>query len=85
MQEALAWAVRLDPFAIDYKLRNRSLAYVLDDLIRGARLDFDIDFGIGNLVFLEESFGFAAITAPWSGVDQHMHLSIIPGNSRGRP
>ncbi len=79
VQEAAARAVRLDPFAVDYELRDRSLAYVPDQLIRGVGGGFNIDLGIGNLVLFEESFGFAAITAPWSGIDQHMHLFIIPG------
>ena len=48
---------------------------------RGVGGGFNIDLGIGNLVFLEETFGFAAITAPWSGIDQHMHFVIITGNS----
>ena len=78
MKEALAGTIRLDPFAINYKLRDGSLADVTDHLIGGAGAGLDIDFGEGNLVLLQEPFGFAAISAPGSGIDQHMHLLIIP-------
>jgi hypothetical protein len=77
VKEALARTVGLDPFAVEYELRDRSLAHIPDDLIRGARAGLDIDFGEGNLVLLQEPFGFAAISAPGSGIDQHMHLLII--------
>jgi hypothetical protein len=81
VQEAPARTVRLDPFAVDYELRDRSLANVPDQLIRSVGSGFNIDLGIRNLVLLEEFFGFAAITAPWSGIDQHMHPFIIPGTA----
>jgi hypothetical protein len=82
VQEAAARTVRLDPFAVDYELRDRSFAYVPDQLVRGVGGGFNIDLGIGNLVLFKEPFGFATIAAPWSGIDQHMHPFIIPGNSR---
>ena len=50
MKEALARTVGLDPFAVEYELRDRPLAHITDNLIRGARAGFDIDFGEGNLV-----------------------------------
>ena len=78
MKEALARAVGLDPFAVEYELGDGSLAHIPDNLIRGARAGLDINFGKGNLVLLQEAFGFAAIAAPGSGIHQHMHLLIIP-------
>lgn len=77
MKETLAWTVGLDPFAVEYELRDRPLAHIADNLIRGARAGFDIDFREGNLVLLQEAFGFAAVAAPGSGIDQHMHPLII--------
>ena len=65
VQEAAAWAVRLDPLAVDHELRNGSLAYLPDQLLRGAGAGLDIDLGIGDLVFFKEPFGFTAIAAPW--------------------
>jgi hypothetical protein len=78
VQEALAWPVGLDPFAIDYELRDGPLAHVPDKLFCGPGGGFDIDLGIGDLVLVEESFGLAAVAAPGSGINQHMHLLIIP-------
>jgi hypothetical protein len=84
VEEAMAWAIGLNPFAIDDELRDGTLAHVLDQLFCGSRSGLDIDLGIGDLVFVEESFGFAAIAAPCSGIDQHMHFLIIPwGKERG--
>ena len=77
MQKALAGTVGLDPLAVEDELRNGSLAYLADDLLGGAWNTFNIDLGVGNLVFLKETFGFAAIAAPGSGIDQQMHPLII--------
>ncbi len=55
MEEASAWTVRLDPFAIQDELRDSSLAHVTDNLVRGAGAGLDVDLGIGDLVFFEES------------------------------
>lgn len=77
-QKASAWTVGLHPFAVDHELRNRALADVPDKLLGGARRRLDINFGIGDLMLLEESFGLAAIPAPRCGVELHIHPSMIP-------
>jgi hypothetical protein len=82
VKEALARAVGLNPFAIDYELRDGSLADVPDHFLCGPGGGLDIDLAIGDLVFVEKSFGLAAVTAPCSGIDQHMHPLIIPWTKR---
>jgi hypothetical protein len=78
VQEALARTVGLNPFAIDYELRDGSLADVADQLFRGPRGGLDIDLAIRDLVFVEKSFGLAAVPAPCRGINQYMHPFIIP-------
>jgi hypothetical protein len=73
VEKAMACAVRLDPFAIEDELRDGPFAHLADNFLCGAGAGFDINFGIGNLVLFEEAFGFAAIAAPRSGIDQNMH------------
>ena len=51
-------------FAIDHKLRNRPFTNILDHFVRSARSFFDINFGIGDLMLLQEAFSSAAIAAP---------------------
>ena len=70
-------AVRLDPLSIEDELRDGPLAHMLDDFCGGAGVGLNVDFGIGDPVFLKEAFGFAAIAAPRSGIDQYIHLLII--------
>jgi hypothetical protein len=64
VQEALARTIGLNPFAIDYELRDGSFAHVLDDLFRGSRGGLDIDLGVRDLVFIEESFSLTTVAAP---------------------
>jgi len=78
VQEALAWTIGLNPFAIDYELRDGTLAHVPDKLFRGPGAGLDVDLGIGDLVFVEESLSLATIAAPRGGIDQDMHPAIIP-------
>src|SRR5271163_153686 len=78
MQEATAWTIGLNPFAIDYELRDGTLAHVPDKLFCGPGGGLDIDLGIRDPVFVEESLSLAAIAAPCSGINQHMHSLIIP-------
>jgi hypothetical protein len=77
VEKALAWTVRLNPFAVNDELGDGPLAHLPDNFFGGARTGLDIDLGIGDQVLFEETFGFAAIAAPRSGIDQHMHPSII--------
>ena len=51
VKKAVAWTVRLDPFAVDDELRNRPFANVLEDFLSRPGGALDIDLGIGNLVF----------------------------------
>src|ERR1700678_635445 len=78
VEEALAWTVRLDPFAIEDKLRDSPLAHVTDNLVRSPGAGLDVDLGIGNLMFFEKFLGFAAIAAPRGRVKQKGHPPIIP-------
>jgi hypothetical protein len=64
VQETMAWTIGLNPFAIDYELRDGTLAHVPDQLFCGSGSGFDIDLAIRDLVLVEESFGLAAIAAP---------------------
>jgi hypothetical protein len=66
VKEALSWFVRLDPFSIEDKLRDRALASVGNDLLCGAWRLFDIDFGVRNCVLVEKTLRLAAIAAPVS-------------------
>jgi hypothetical protein len=69
VQKALAWTIGLNPLTIDYELRDGSLADVLDNLFCGPGGGLDIDLAIGDLVFVEETFGLAAVAAPCSGIN----------------
>jgi hypothetical protein len=64
VEEAVAGAVGLDPFAVDDKLRDGTLAYVGEDEIGSARRVLDIDFFEGDVVGGEEALRFAAVAAP---------------------
>jgi hypothetical protein len=85
VQKAVAWAVRLDPFAIDDELRNRPFANVLDDFLSRPGGALNIDLGVRNLVLFKESLGLAAIAAPRSGIDQNLHPSILPSRGLDHP
>src|SRR5271168_3720490 len=76
VQEAFAWTIGLNPFAIDDELRDGSFAHVPDNLFCGPWGGLDIDLAIGDLVFIEESFGLATVAAPCSGINQYMHPPI---------
>jgi hypothetical protein len=77
VEEALAWPVGLDPFAVDDELWDGSLAYVLDYFVSGPGAGLDIDLGVGNAVLFKEAFCFAAIAAPRRGINQNLHLLMI--------
>ena len=66
VEEAAAGAVGLDPFAIDYELRNSPFANMGEDFFGGAGGVLDVDFGVGDLVGLEEALGLTTITTPGS-------------------
>ena len=77
MKEAAAWSIRLNPLAVQDELRDGALAGVLDDFVRSAGDRLNVDFGVGNFVLGEKAFGFAAIAAPGSGVDEEFHTDIL--------
>ena len=64
VQKPFAGTVGLNPAAIDDELRDGALAGVTNDLVSGAGRGFNIDVCVGNVVFVEEALGGAAIGAP---------------------
>jgi hypothetical protein len=66
MEKSATGTVGLNPFTIDDELRDSAFADVGEDLIGGAGRLFYVDFGVGNLVRLEKSFGLTTVTAPGS-------------------
>lgn len=64
VQEAATGMVGLDPFTIDDKLGDGTLADVGEDLFDRAWSGLNINLGVGDAVGIEEAFGLAAITAP---------------------
>ena len=66
IEEAFARFIGLDPLAVENELRDGSLAGVLDDEFGGAGGVLDVDFGVGDLVGLEEALGLTTITTPGS-------------------
>jgi hypothetical protein len=77
VEDPAAGFVGLKPFAVEYELRNRSLADFPQDLSRRGRVRLDIDFRKGDAVRVKIALGFAAIPAPWSGVHKNLHPSIL--------
>jgi hypothetical protein len=77
VEEALAGAVGLDPFAVEDELGDGSLADVGDDEVGGSGSAFDIDLGVGDRVLGEEALGFAAVAAPACGVEEKFHEAIL--------
>src|SRR5271170_552934 len=73
VEEAPSGAVWLHPSAIDHELGNRALAYISKDIFSSAWSRFDIDLGVGNVVFVEEALGLAAVAAPRRCVEQNGH------------
>jgi hypothetical protein len=77
VEEALAGAIRLDPFSVKDELRDGALAYVAENLVGGAGSGFDVDLFVGDGVLGEEALGFAAVAAPGRGVYEEFHDSIL--------
>ena len=77
VEKAFAYAVGLDPFSVEDELRDSPFAHMPDNFLCRPGAGFDIDLGIGDLVLFKETFSFAAIAAPRSGIDQNLHPSII--------
>jgi hypothetical protein len=77
VEEAFAWAVGLDPLAVDDELGDGALAYVGDDEVGGAGGVLDVDLFVGDVVRDEEALGFAAVAAPGGGVDGEIHRVLF--------
>src|SRR5664279_3962491 len=69
MEEALSGFVRLNPRSIQHKLWNGALANVFYQIHRCRRRRFNIDFGIGNPVFLEKALSHSTIATPRCCID----------------
>jgi len=76
VEEAFALAVGLDPLAVDYELRDRTLAGALDHFVGGSGSAFDIDVLKCDVVLLQEALGFAAVWTPEGGIDSYLHGHI---------
>jgi hypothetical protein len=74
VEETLAGAVRLNPFAINHKLRDGALAGAGDDFFGSAGGGLDVDFMEGDAVVFQKALGHAALGAPESGVDSEFHV-----------
>ena len=77
MEEAFAWFVGLDPFAVEDELGDGALAGVGDDLLGGSRGTLDVDFGERDRVGGKETLCFAAIAAPIGRIDKKIHRDIV--------
>lgn len=73
VEKSAAWAVGLNPFAVDNKLRDGPLASVLYDFIHRARGGLNVYLGIRDVVLGQKALGFAAIGAPLGRVNGEVH------------
>src|SRR6185437_7476239 len=69
VEQAFAGAVGLEPFAVNHQLRNGALADFAEHVVSGSRCGFDVDFGVGESVLVEEALGLAAVAAPGRAVE----------------
>src|ERR1700720_3133858 len=77
IEKSLAGTVGLDPFTINDELRDSALSNLPDQLFRRARRGGNVDLFIGDVVLVQEAFGFAAVWAPQSGIDKKLHNPIL--------
>src|SRR5208282_1666433 len=73
VEETLAGAVGLDPFAVDDELGDGTLAGALHDFVDGAGSGLDVDGFVGDVVFVEKALGFTAVGARGGGIDGEIH------------
>ena len=76
-EQAAAGAIRLEPLAINDQLRDGALANVANELIGRRRIVVDIDFGVGEVMGVEEMLGGTAVAAPGCGVNGNLHTLIL--------
>jgi hypothetical protein len=72
-QKAETGSVGLHPLAVNDELRDGALAHMAHYIIGGAGYQLNVDFGIGNLMLLQETLRFAAVAAPNGGIDKDVH------------
>src|ERR1700680_3487351 len=81
IEKSLAGTVGLDPFAVNDELRDSALSNLPDQLFRRTRRGRNVDLFIGDVVLVQEAFGFAAVWAPESGINNKLHTPILDANS----
>lgn len=81
VKEPATWLVRLKPFAIDHYLRYRSLSYSSNQLFGSRGVKIDVDFVIDNVVRIEKLLCRAAVSAPGSRINLHLHTIILTGRA----
>ena len=77
VQEPFTGTVRLYPFAINHKLRDRTLAHMSNHLVRSAGRIFYVDFLIRNFVRFEKLLCRTAIAAPRRRIQNQVHASSL--------
>jgi len=70
IEEAFAGLVGLNPFAINHKLGNGTLAGACDYLFGGSWRGLDVDFPEGYVMLLQKALGDPAVRAPERGIDK---------------
>ena len=76
VEEAFALPVWLHPFAVDYELRDGTLASVLDHFVCCSGRVFDIDVLKRDVVLLQKALGYATVGAPEGGINGYLHGHI---------
>ena len=82
IKKALARSVGLHPFPVNDKLRDGTLTGLGHHFCGRAGRIFDIDFREGNLVFLQEALGQAAVGAPEGRINEQFHTLRSEGRLR---
>jgi hypothetical protein len=77
VEEALARAIGLDPFAIEDKLRDGMFADVGEQLVGSTGRGVYIDLFVGDGPVVKEAFGSTAVAAPGGRIDEKFHRSIL--------
>jgi hypothetical protein len=76
VQKSSSGAIGLDPFSVNYKLRDGAFAGFLDNFLGSSGYCLDVDFLVGNIVLGEEALGLAAIRTPEGGIDSYFHIFL---------
>src|SRR5579862_7997156 len=64
VEEAFSWPIRLYPFSIDHKLRDRTLSRLPDDFFGRAGHGLDIDLAIRDLESFQKALRLPAVGKP---------------------